>query len=85
MGRGTADGNNLEAVSTLKGLHRDKFHLGATFHPRWRRLPFSEQSQPALFITGVISLGDGWLARLSRKGKRGREGEREGDSSASRP
>lgn len=46
-GRGTPDGNNLEAVSTLKGSHRDKFHLGATFHPRWRRLPFSEQSQPA--------------------------------------
>lgn len=46
-GRGTPDGNNLEAVSTLKGSHRDKFYLGATFHPRWRRLPFSEQSQPA--------------------------------------
>ena len=58
MGRGCSrDRNSLEAVSTLKGLHRDKFHLGATFHRGWRAPPFLEQ--PALFITGVISRREG--------------------------
>lgn len=36
----------------------------------------SQPSQPALFITGVISLGDGWLARLSLSRKRKRKRER---------
>lgn len=37
----------------------------------------SQPSQPALFITGVISLGDGWLARLSLSLERERGRERE--------
>ena len=62
------DRNSLEAVSTLKGLHRDKFHLGATFHRGWRRLPFSS-SQPCLSPASYrVGRGMGLgLARLERE------------------